>query len=226
MQDFQDTAERRTTTDAVFERLLEEIVSLKLLPGEKLSEAEVARRFGVSRQPVRDAFNRLENLDLLKIRPQRATKVRGFSMSRIANARLIRLAVELEVIRRACSLWDEARAEALERNLSEQQRAVDTGDLKGFHALDYQFHKSICQLAGCSLAFETIEACKQKVDRLCVLSLSKANESAILLEDHRALARALSDRSAEEATAIARRHLTRLDDTISEIHRVHSEYFE
>ena len=83
-----DVLERRTTTDEVFDRLHEEIVTLELLPGTKLSEVEVARRFGVSRQPVRDAFNRLSNLDLLLIRPQKATEVRGFSIERIARARL------------------------------------------------------------------------------------------------------------------------------------------
>ncbi|MEL6920239.1 MAG: GntR family transcriptional regulator, partial [Pseudomonadota bacterium] len=52
------TGERRTTADAVFDQLLDEIVSLSLTPGTKLSEVDVAKRFGVSRQPVRDAFNR------------------------------------------------------------------------------------------------------------------------------------------------------------------------
>ena len=56
----------RTTTDAVFEALHAQILSLELLPGTRISEAEVAAKLGVSRQPVRDAFNRLSNLQLLK----------------------------------------------------------------------------------------------------------------------------------------------------------------
>ena len=97
MSETVELMERRTTTDVVFDALHEEIVSLKLLPGSKLSEAEVSKRFGVSRQPVRDAFNRLANLDLMLIRPQKASEVRGFSMERIAHARFVRLAIELEV---------------------------------------------------------------------------------------------------------------------------------
>lgn len=100
MQDKEEVFERRTTADMVFDQLYEDIASLKVLPGSKLSEAEIARRFGVSRQPVRDAFNRLGNLDLLLIRPQRATEVRGFSMDRVQHARFVRLAVELEVVHR------------------------------------------------------------------------------------------------------------------------------
>ncbi len=226
MQDVADRFERRTTTDEVFDQLHEDILTLKLLPGTKLSEVEVARRFGVSRQPVRDAFNRLDNLDLLLIRPQKATEVRGFSMHRIAHARFVRLAVELEIIRHACSVWDARRAESLERNLDQQQQSIDTGQPEKFHALDYAFHKLIAELGGCPLAFETIEECKRKVDRLCVLSLERSNESATLLDDHRQLAHSLRTGSIEDATAITRKHLCRLDDTIADIHRTHAEYFE
>lgn len=226
MLEIADVLERRTTTDEVFDRLHEEIVTLKLLPGTKLSEVEVARRFGVSRQPVRDAFNRLSNLDLLLIRPQKATEVRGFSIERIAHARFVRLAVELEVIRRACAVWDDQSAQVLERNLDQQQQAIDAGRPERFHALDYEFHKLICDLGGCPLTVKTIKECKQKVDRLCTLSFGREGEAATLLEDHRKLARALSDGSAEAATAITREHLGRLDDTIAEIQNTHSEYFE
>lgn len=221
-----DIIERRTTTDEVFDRLHEEIVTLKLLPGTKLSEVEVARRFGVSRQPVRDAFNRLNNLDLLLIRPQKATEVRGFSIERIAQARFLRLSVELEVIRRASAVWDDTCAQILERNLDQQQQAIDAGRSERFHALDSEFHKLICDLGGCSLTIKTIKECKQKVDRLCTLSFGREGETATLLEDHQRLARALKDGSAEAATAVAREHLGRLDDIITEVQLTHSEYFE
>ncbi|MGZ2257211.1 GntR family transcriptional regulator [Roseobacter sp. A03A-229] len=226
MQGFSDILERRTTTDLVFDQLREEIVSLALLPGTKVSEAEIARRFGVSRQPVRDAFNRLESLDLLVIRPQKATKVRGFSMERINHARFVRLAVELEVIRSACAIWDGSRQGTLQDNLDQQQAVIDAGHPEAFHALDYQFHKLICELGGHPLAFTTIEECKQRIDRLCVLSLGRASEAATLLEDHKELAAALKRQDAETATQAARRHLARLDDTITEIHQKHSEFFD
>jgi len=221
-----DILERRTTTDVVFETLQEDIVSLNLLPGSKLSEVEVARKFGVSRQPVRDAFNRLANLDLVLIRPQKATEVRGFSMERIAHARFVRLAIELEVVRRACAIWDKHRAETIKRNLDEQQKAIEADQPETFHALDQEFHKLICELGGCPLAVQTIEECKQKVDRLCMLSLGQGRKATTLLKDHRKLARALKKGSVEESINIARLHLSRLDDTIEEVQCTHSEYFE
>lgn len=226
MLDTVGVLDRRTTTDTVFERLHEDIVSLKLLPGTKLSEAEVARQIGVSRQPVRDAFNRLANMDLLWIRPQKATVVRGFSMERIAHARFLRLALEVEVVRRACAIWDDERAAILDRNLSEQREAIDANQSDQFHALDLSFHTTICELAGFPMAGETIKDSKVIIDRLCVLSLRQATEGAKLLDDHCLLADALARRSVDSATALVRQHLARLDDTIVEMQRTHSEYFE
>ncbi|MDU9006795.1 GntR family transcriptional regulator [Sedimentitalea todarodis] len=226
MQLISELPKRRTTTDLVFDRLYKDILSLTLLPGTKLSEAEIARRFGVSRQPVRDAFNKLKSQDLLLIRPQKATEVRGFSMERIAHVRFVRLAVEMEVVRCACANWQPDHSEILAENLADQKKASELAQPDIFHRLDYDFHKRICELGGHRMAFETIQDCKQKTDRLCVLSLGRQSEIATLYQDHRDLAQALDARDADKAADVVRRHLGRLDDTITEIHLKHSEYFE
>ena len=95
------SSDRRTAVDEIFDHLRAEIDALRLRPGDRISEAEIAARFGVSRQPVRDAFTRLANLDLLLIRPQRATEVKRFSAREIEKSRFVRAAVEAEVLRRA-----------------------------------------------------------------------------------------------------------------------------
>ena len=226
MLDLAETIERPTVADLVFERLYEDINSLKLLPGAKLSETVIANRFGVSRQPVRDAFSRLESKNLLMIRPQRNTEVRGFSLKRITQTRFVRLSVELEVLRRACLVWDRARAVSLEKNLRKQLESVDARRPEHFMELDYEFHGLICELGGCPDAFVTIEACKREVDRLCRLSFDKQDGFEHIHEDHCRIADALKERSAENTEQALRRHLDHLDKTIAEVQEAHSEYFE
>lgn len=218
--------ERRTTTDLLFDQLHEDIVSLKLLPGSKLSETEVAQRFGVSRQPVRDAFNRLSNLDLLLVRPQKATVVRGFSMKRIAHARFLRLAVELEVVRCAGLVWDDKRAEQLQHIIDLQKRVIDGGRDDEFHDLDFRFHALLCELGDQSMAADVIAECRQKTDRLCVLSFNRPAEASALIDEHLELADALANNNAKRAADITRHHLGRLDSVIDEIYVKHAEYFE
>ena len=217
---------RRTTTDEVYDALHKEIVSLEILPGTKLSETEVARRFGVSRQPVRNAFTKLGNEELLVIRPQKATEVRGFSMDRIALARLVRLSVELEITRFAVARWNADCDAQMQANLRLQEQAIDTGNLPAFHALDYDYHRLICTLSENPLAFQVTLECKQKLDRLCVLSLTKDTEAMSILDDHRDIAEGIASGDLEKAQSTIRKHLSRLDETIQFIHETHPDYFE
>jgi len=150
------TIERRTSVDLVFDHLYGEIVSMRLLPGTKISEAEMAGLFDISRQPVRDAFSRLENLDLLVIRPQKATEVKRFSSTAITTARFVRAAIESEVLRRASRACDENGATILQDHIKEQRQAVEQNDSERFHSLDYSFHELLCQVAKVDYAVDVI----------------------------------------------------------------------
>lgn len=218
--------ERRTSVDDIFDFLHAEILSLNLRPGDKISEADIAARFGVSRQPVRDAFSRLANLDLLMIRPQRATEVRRFSMREIVKSRFVRAAVETEVLRRAATLCDATGAALLDAALAAQDRVIQNRDLDGFGALDYDFHRTLCDIAKAEFAFDVIMAEKSKVDRLCMLGLSKEDRMPALVEDHRAIATAVKAHDAKTAVETGMRHLSRLDETIAHISQTNESYFE
>jgi DNA-binding GntR family transcriptional regulator len=212
--------------DEIFDSLFNEMATLSLKPGDKISEADVAAKFGVSRQPVRDAFSRLANLDLLLIRPQRATEVKRFSSREIQKSRFVRSAVEAEVLRRAARHAGSADTALLTDSLDRQREAIAAKDYQAFSELDYGFHKMLCDMAGVDFAFEVIATEKAKVDRLCMLSLSKEDRMPQLLEDHRAIAEAVSTGDADGAVAAGMLHLSRLDSTIATISVENANYFE
>lgn len=218
--------DRRTSVDVIFDHLHEEIADMRLRPGDKISEAEIAAQFNVSRQPVRDAFSRLENLGLLLIRPQRATEVKRFSLREIAKARFVRAAIEAEVLRRAAEVCDASGVSRLDENLALQEAAVSAGKYESFWTLDYQFHQILCDIAKVDYAFEAISQEKTKVDRLCMLSLAKENRMPVLLADHIEIADCVKAGDGEGAARACKRHLSRLDDTITTISDANSEYFE
>lgn len=218
--------ERRTSVDEVFDYLHDQIVSLGLRPGDKISEADIAARFGISRQPVRDAFSRLANLDLLLIRPQRATEVKRFSMRAIEKSRFVRAAIETEVLRRAAALCDAQCGAQLDTSLMDQKKAVEALDVERFGKLDYAFHKTICSIAQVDFAFEVIMTEKSKVDRLCLLGLSKEQRLPDLLTDHKRIADAIKAHDADLAVEIGMFHLSRLNETIERITATNANYFE
>jgi DNA-binding GntR family transcriptional regulator len=216
----------RTAVETVADYLFEEIAALRLLPGAKISEADIAVQFGVSRQPVRDAFSRLANMDLLLIRPQRATEVRRFSSAAIEKSRYIRSAVELDVLRRAAPLCDAAGAEQLDACIAQQQLACDASDYTTFGKHDYAFHKTLCEIAGVPFAFDIIAKEKAKVDRLCLLSLAKEARMPELIEDHLQIAKMVTEGNADKAMEAGALHLSRLDVTIDTIKARNPDYFE
>lgn len=220
------TLERTTGSDVVFDKLYEQITQLDLLPGTKISETEVAKTFGYSRQPVREAFTRLAKLNLLLIRPQRATVVRPFSRKLIGNARFLRAAIELEVVRAAARDRDPSVDAPLKANLRQQADAIAEEDTDRFHKLDYEFHRLLCASAKQSFAFEIISENKAQVDRLCMLALTSTDAMGVLYADHEQLLAALLGRDEQSAETILRAHLDRLTPTINAIYTTHQAYFD
>ncbi len=220
------TRDRRTSVDVVYDYLHNAIVTLDLLPGDKISEAEIASQFGVSRQPVRDAFSRLENLNLLLIQPQKATEVKRFSLKEITKSRFVRASVEAEVLRRAAREVTPAGASLLDICLAQQEHVVAHGSYEEFGKLDYEFHRALCRVAKVDFAFEVISFEKGNVDRLCMLSLSKEDRMEQLVEDHRKIAACIKVGDAEGAVEAGMFHLTRLDATIEAIFEGNPDYFE
>jgi len=226
MAQVHNVLERRTSADVVFDHLYNEIITLGLLPGTKISEVEIANQFDVSRQPVRDAFSRLGNLDLLLIRPQKATVVKKFSNRSILSARFTRTAVEVEVLHRACQGRDKKFDARIEKNLAQQQAAIDVVDTDRFHRLDYEFHRLLCEAARCGFAFQTIADNKAQVDRLCLLSLADNTDMQALYDDHIDVFSGVKDGDIDKVSQAIRRHLGRLDGTVETIRQAHLEYFE
>jgi len=217
--------DRQTAADDVFESLRGDIVSLRLVPGTKLSEVEIAKQSDVSRQPVREAFIRLNNMNLLQVRPQRATVVRKISRSDILNTRFVRIAVEVEVVLRACDVFDNRKI-GFKRNLVQQKQAAARGDTERFHSLDYEFHRLLCVAAGSEFAFKTIAENKAHVDRLCMISLADREGMKLLHKDHSEIFACLEASDSKGIVKLTRQHLSRLDQTLAEACEKHPEYFE
>ncbi|RGP36903.1 GntR family transcriptional regulator [Pseudotabrizicola alkalilacus] len=215
---------RPSVTDAVFEELHRQILALDLPPGTRMSEVDVAKIMGVSRQPVRDAFYRLSTLGFLTIRPQRATVVSAISEAAVMQARFIRSAIEAETVRMACVRLGEGDFAALDTVLEQQRAAVEARDAVGFHALDDLFHREICERSGHGFAWDIIRENKAHMDRVRFLSLSFASQDAF--GDHLQVMAALRARDAPGAMAAMHAHLSRIKVQIRRIRSEHEAFFD
>ncbi|PIL18686.1 hypothetical protein P775_19125 [Puniceibacterium antarcticum] len=218
-----ETVTRSSVTDQVFEALYAQVQSLALPPGTKLSESEVAKQLGVSRQPVRDAFYRLSKLGFLLIQPQKATLVSKIHIADVRKARFIRSAIEVEVMRQAALNFTEKDFSALQPILDAQKAAVTKGDKATFHRLDDVFHQVLCSRAGVGFVWDVIRENKAHTDRVRFLSLGSGSQRAY--DDHIAIVAALRSGSVDGAVQAMRAHLGTIEAIIQQIRSTNHSWF-
>ncbi|MCC7273128.1 MAG: GntR family transcriptional regulator [Alphaproteobacteria bacterium] len=140
-------AEPQSLTEQAYRRLEELIVTLRLAPGASVSEAELSRRLGIGRTPIREALQRLARERLVVILPRRGIVVS--EINALTQLRLIETRRELErlLARRAAKRASEAeraRFRALAQGMAEAARGED--DI-AFLRLDQAFNALILEAA-------------------------------------------------------------------------------
>lgn len=191
----------------VFRELRGAIVAMKFRPGQAISEQDIADQLGVSRQPVREAFIKLSEAGLLSIRPQRGSFIVKISVRQVFDARFVREAVELAVVRRAVAEMKARDIDLLRDNLRAQANAAEDRDHAGFLDLDERFHRDIALHVGCEYAWRVVEETKAQMDRVRYLSMPEATPFSLLITQHHAIVDAIADRDADRAEAAMRQHL-------------------
>lgn len=202
------TPAEETNAERIVAVLRDEIVRLVLKPGDPVSESEMAVRFGVSRQPVREALIRLAEAGLVSVQARRATRVVRISEKSVLNARFVREALEVEIMRQAAARAQRDWREALDPLLEQQAAAVEAKDLRAFHTLDDAFHRKIAELCEVEFVWDLIDAQKAQLDRVRYMTLDAAID--INLIEHRKIAQSIYDNDADAAEAALRAHVGKI----------------
>src|SRR3954468_24947948 len=215
---------RGDTTDRVERVVRAAVVSLQFEPGEFIDKALVCNRLGVSRFPVSQALGRLASEGLVEILPQRGTRAALIRLTEVAEAMLIRRALEAAVAENAARHLPEAAVAALHANLAKQEEAVSRGDRVGFHQLDLAFHELLVAGLGLTRVGAVIEASRASVDRVRQL-LSSPRRHALTLAEHRGLVAAIEARNPEAARKAMEAHLDAVTEETERFSAKHPEVF-
>lgn len=210
----------------VFRELRQAIVTMRFQPGQPLSEQEVAGQLGVSRQPVREAFIKLSEAGLVTIRPQRGTFVVKISAKQVMDARFVREAVELAVVRRASEELSPGVIDLLRTNLRAQREAAADQQHERFLALDEAFHRSIALGVECEYAWRVVEETKAQMDRVRYLSLPQATPLDRLIVQHERILDGIASRNPDTAEAAMRTHLREILKSLPELAQRFPDLFD
>ena len=216
---------REPIAPQVVAALRQGIVELRLRPGEALSEAEIAARFGVSRQPVREAFIKLSEAGLVEIRPSRGTFVMKISVRELANARFVREAIECDIASHAGRLARPSDLARLRGMIEGQRRASEANDYVAFNDLDEAFHRAIADIVDCDYAWKVVESARVQTDRVRFLSLPDASPMPLLVTQHEAILDRMAAGDPAGTEAAMRRHLREILVALPRIAAAHPDLF-
>lgn len=134
----------------IYEDLKKSILSLELVPGQFLSENEIAGKYNVSRTPVKSAFLRLMSEGYIEIYPQRGTYVTLLDLDRIKEIIFMRTVLETEVIMSVTGDLTHEVHEKIKENLAFQEKLVKSANIvpQDFYDLDSAFHGILFNFAG------------------------------------------------------------------------------
>ena len=218
-----DVAE--TSARRIEREIRKAIITMEIAPGAPLSEQDIAARFKVSRQPVREAFISLARAGLVEIQPRRGTFVVKISLERMLESRFIRESLETAVVRRACERFDARVRTRIDFYLDAQTAAAEAGAHYEFQRADELFHAALAEGAGCPSAWTVIDDIKAHMDRVCHLTLPSATALPRLIDQHRAILSAIDARDADQAEAALKTHLAEILKALPTVRSAHADIF-
>jgi len=192
-------------TELVLEELRKAIFEGRLEPGERLRQQELARMLGVSRTPVREALQKLENEGLVANHSRKGFVVRRFRLEDIRETLVVRRLLEPKAVELAVPNITEADLEEAERIQRTMERLAEEGPYDELPALNREFHHLIFKACGNERLFNLIKSLWDSYPR-CGFSVFKAH-SGRSFEEHRAILKAIRERNAELAAELSAEHL-------------------
>jgi DNA-binding GntR family transcriptional regulator len=190
--------------DRVYEALLELITTRALQPGQHLVESELAGHLGVSRQPVREALQRLNTEGWVDLRPAQGAFVHEPTEEEADQQLTVRTLLEAEAARLAAVNTDEAGVAALEELCARGEQAVADDDVDAAVALNARFHATIMDLAGNAVLAELAAQVDRRV-RWYYTPVARQRGGQSWVE-HRELIAAVAGHDEQRATRLMREH--------------------
>ena len=200
-----------TRAQWVYDQLKEAILSGALKPGERLIVDQLARDFGTSPIPVREAIRRLEAEDLVETTPYIGARVKPVRADQLEELMEIRKALEPMLARTAVL---GATPEAIEElaDLVRRMDEVATQDSLAYARLNYEFHRKLYALSPWTVALRIVNTVWELSARTRFVFLQAPGSIELSQAEHRAMVEALRRGDGQELERLVRTQKERAFD--------------
>ncbi|HIJ81081.1 MAG TPA: GntR family transcriptional regulator [Desulfuromonadales bacterium] len=193
-----------TLREKILEHIRDAIVSGSLKAGSRVSEPELAERYGISRTPIREAFRQLESEGYLTVIPRRGAVVSEFSQKDVEEFYAIKSIMEGYAARCACTRLsdrDIVRLQSINDKLAE---LASLNDIKHFFKVHSDFHDLFIRAADNEKLRELIAGLVTKFQRLRFMSLNIPGRMLISVQEHEKIIEAFRRKDADTAESLVR----------------------
>jgi DNA-binding GntR family transcriptional regulator len=199
-----------TLAGQALKQLQSAIVKGDIAPGSKISEPELARAYGISRGPLREALHQLEGQKLLVRIPHVGARVVSLSRKELGELYHIRESLEGLACRLAAEHMSAAQVEALREVLREHERDEAFQAGRGYYQQegDFDFHYRIVQASGNQMLIRLLCDELYQLARMYRIQHSTTpNRPAQAFAEHHRILDAIADGDGELAEMLMRRHI-------------------
>ena len=209
--------QRQSAKSVVYQTVCDWIITGVMKPGEKILDSELASYFNVSRTPVREALQLLQNQKLVCVIPGRTTVVADLDVEDFEKcyrplAEIDALAAEL-----ACRNLTDAMLEELEQELQASAEANIKGDTAAIITHDTRFHELIIDAADNEYIAEISHMLVLHIQRIRYHFFHLPTMRRISASQHRGILDALRERDAQRAKTLMRLTSTSFFGNVSAI---------
>lgn len=194
-------------SDAAYDRLREEILHWRLLPGTALSEIDLAARLGVSRTPLRAALARLALEGLVDTSRGRTGVVSEVSAESITELFELREALETQAARLVCRRRDPAVFDALVTRFADAPELLRTAGIDAYYALVAEFDDALDDALGNPVYRGALDGVRLHLARARRIATDNPERLVRSAEEHRLICAAIRDGDAALAASATTVHL-------------------
>ncbi|GGF10235.1 GntR family transcriptional regulator [Aliidongia dinghuensis] len=192
--------------DQAYRQMRHLILSLELMPGEKLSERWLETRFAGSRTPIRAALARLETEGLVT-RDGRSYAVAPIDVGELDHLFAFREAIESASVRLACARSLEDMAEEIEAIDAMLDSCGPDAELDDWHRVGNEFHVALARLSGNPFFIRTVTDIMTRLSRARWLEIWSESARATAWAEHHGILDRVKARDADGAAALTAQHV-------------------
>ncbi|ORW70773.1 GntR family transcriptional regulator [Mycobacterium saskatchewanense] len=193
--------------EAAYEALMELIITRELRPGQHLVENDLATQLGVSRQPIREALQRLQSEGWVDLRPALGAFVHVPTDAEADELLAVRTLLEAESARLAARAAKPPQVQHLWELHRTGEKALAGGDKEGLVAANDAFHSAIVAMSANSVLAGLIAQVGRRVRWYYQpIALTRGKDA---WDEHAELIEAIAGRSGRRAGDLMRRHTER-----------------